>query len=184
MLVCVFLCVILRFERSYRRTTGGKTMKSAQTKQKFLELRAQGKSLRAIEMEIGTSRGTLAKWEQDYREELTNLKAIELDAMREKYLLTNQAQLDLLGTQFTRLKEELEKRDLSDVPTPKLFELVLKYSTRLAEDFPAQRIDTEERVAAQKAAREAPPRSPSWFPEPMMSFCPDSLRGSIDTSKQ
>jgi hypothetical protein len=181
MLVCVFLCVILRFERSYRRTTGGKTMKGAQTKQKFLELRAQGKSLRAIEIEIGTNRGTLAKWEHEYSEELTNLKAIELDAMREKYLLTNQAQLDLLGTQFTRLKEELEKRDLSDVPTPKLFELVLKYSTRLTEDFPAQRIDTEERVAAQKAARESPPR---WLPEPMMSFCPDSLPGSIDTSKQ
>ena len=64
-------------------------MKGAKTKQKFLELRAQGKSLRAIEIEIGTSRGTLAKWEQDYREHLTNLKAIERDAMREKYLLTN-----------------------------------------------------------------------------------------------
>ncbi|MGD0172490.1 MAG: helix-turn-helix domain-containing protein [Halobacteriota archaeon] len=144
-------------------------MKGEQTRQKFLELRAQGKSLRAIEIEIGTSRGTLAKWEQDYREELTNLKAIERDAMREKYLLTQQAQLDLFGTQFTRLNEELEKRDLSDVPTPKLFELVLKYSTRLTEDFPAQSIDTEEQVARQKANRESPPR---WLPEPMMSFCP------------
>jgi hypothetical protein len=37
--------------------------------------------------------------------------------MLEKYLLTNQAQLELFGTQFTRLKEELEKRDLSDIPT-------------------------------------------------------------------
>jgi transcriptional regulator with XRE-family HTH domain len=154
-------------------------MKAEQTRQKFLELRAQGKSLRAIETEIGTSRGTLAKWEQDYREELANLKAVERDAMREKYLLTNQAQLDLLGTQFTRLKEELEKRDLSDVPTPKLFELVLKYSTRLRDDFPGQWIGTEEQVAAQKAKREAPPR---WF-EPI---CPGPIQvlGSIDTSKQ
>ena len=96
----------------------------------------------------------MAKWEQEFREELTNLKAIERDAMREKYLLTNQAQLELLGTQFTRLKEELEKRDLSDIPTPKLFELVLKYSTRLTEDFPAQTIDTEEELAKEKASRE------------------------------
>lgn len=179
MLVCVFLCVILRFERSCRRLTGDATMKGEQTKQKFLELRAQGKSLRAIEIEIGTSRGTLAKWEQEYREELTNLKAIELDAMREKYLLTNQAQLDLLGTQFTRLKEELEKRDLSDVPTPKLFELILKYSTRLTEDFPGQWIGSEAQIAAQKAKREAPPR----WPEPI---CPGpvQLLRSIDTSKQ
>jgi hypothetical protein len=130
-------------------------MKAAQTIQKFLELRAQGNSFRAIESEIGTNRGTLAKWEQEYREELANLKAIERDAMREKYLLTNQAQLELLGTQFTRLKEELEKRDLSDIPTPKLFELVIKYSTRLTEDFPAQWIGTEEQLAEQKADREA-----------------------------
>jgi len=129
-------------------------MKGAHTRQKFLELRAQGKSFRAIEIEIGTSRGTLAKWEQEFREELTNLKAIERDAMREKYLLTNQAQLELLGTQFTRLKEELEKRDLSDIPTPKLFELVLKYSTRLTEDFPMESIHTEEQIAENKAFEE------------------------------
>jgi hypothetical protein len=155
MFVCVFLCVILRFEHSCRRTTGDETMKGEHIRQKFLELRAQGKSFRAIEIEIGTSRGTLAKWEQEYREELTNLKAIERDAMREKYLLTNQAQLELLGTQFTRLKEELEKRDLSDIPTPKLLELVLKYSTRLTADFPAQTIDTEEELVEHKADREA-----------------------------
>ena len=38
-------------------------MKEAKTRQNFLELRAQGKSLRAIEIEIGTNRGTLAKLE-------------------------------------------------------------------------------------------------------------------------
>lgn len=105
-------------------------------KQKFLELRAQGKSLRAIGIEIGTNRGTLAKWEREYYEELQNLKAIERDAMREKYFLTSQAQLELLGAQFTRLKEELEKRDLSEIPTTKLFDLVLKYSTRGRGIFP------------------------------------------------
>jgi transposase len=131
-------------------------MKGEQTIQKFLVLRAQGKSLRTIEKELGTNRGTLAKWQQEYSEELKNLRAIERDAMREKFSLTNQAQLELFGTQFTRLKEELERRDLSDIPTPKLFELVLKYSTRLTEDFPAEWIDTEERLAEKKADRLAP----------------------------
>jgi hypothetical protein len=109
----------------------------------------------------------LAKWAQEDREKLMNLKAIERDAMREKYLLTNQAQLELLGTQFTRLKEELEERDLSDIPTPKLFELVLKYSTRLTADFPAQTIDTEEELAKEKASREA---MHSWTPMPIRSW--------------
>jgi len=131
-------------------------MKGAQTIQKFLVLRAQGKSLRTIEKEIGTNRGTLAKWEREHLEELENLKAVERDTMREKYLLTNHAQLELLGTQFMRLKKELEKRDLSDIPTLKLVELFLKYSTRLTEDFPAEGIDTEEGLAESKARRLAP----------------------------
>jgi hypothetical protein len=129
-------------------------MKGEQTIQKFLVLRAQGKSLRTIEKELGTNRGTLAKWQQEYSEELKNLRAIERDAMREKFSLTNQAQLELFGTQFTRLKEELERRDLSDIPTPKLFELVLKYSTRLTEDFPMESIHTEEQIAENKAFEE------------------------------
>jgi transcriptional regulator with XRE-family HTH domain len=131
-------------------------MKGAQTIQKFLVLRAQGKSLRTIEKEIGTNRGTLAKWEREHLEELENLKAVERDTMREKYLLSNHAQLELLGTQFMRLKKELEKRDLSDIPTLKLVELFLKYSTRLTEDFPAEGIDTEEGLAESKARRLAP----------------------------
>ena len=55
--------------------------------------------------------------------------------MREKYLLTNHAQLELFGTQFMRLKKELEERDLSDIPTLKLFELFLKYSRGLRRIF-------------------------------------------------
>lgn len=131
-------------------------MKGEETIQRFLVLRAQGKSLRTIEKEIGTNRGTLAKWEREHLEELMNLKAVERDTMREKYLLTNHAQLELLGTQFMRLKKELEKRDLSDIPTLKLVELFLKYSTRLTEDFPAEWIDTEEGLAESKARRLAP----------------------------
>ena len=148
--------MILHFERSYRRKTGEDAMKGAQQIQKFLVLRAQGNSFRTIEKEIGTNRGTLAKWEREHLEELKNLKAVERDTMREKYLLTNHAQLELLGTQFMRLKKELEKRDLSDIPTLKIFELVLKYSTRLTEDFPAESIDTEEGLATSKANRLAP----------------------------
>ena len=143
-------------------------MKGAQQIQKFLVLRAQGKSFRTIEKEIGTNRGTLAKWEREHLEELKNLKAVERDTMREKYLLTNHAQLELLGTQFTRLKEELERRDLSDIPTPKLFELVLKYSTRLTEDFPVESISTEEEIAKEKAFEEAMDRRSSALIDSMI----------------
>ena len=63
-------------------------MKDLKTKQKVLELRAQGKSFRAIEEEIGISRRTQATWEKEDKEELENLKAVELEAVRERYRLT------------------------------------------------------------------------------------------------
>jgi len=92
-------------------------MKDVKTKQKFLELRAQGKSLRAIEKEIGTGRQTLATWEHECKGELKNMQAIEFEALREEYSLTTRARLELLGGQLRRMREELEKRDLSDIPT-------------------------------------------------------------------
>ncbi|MGZ4934576.1 MAG: hypothetical protein ACXV49_08795, partial [Halobacteriota archaeon] len=66
-------------------------------KQKFLELRAQERSLRSIEKEIGANRRTLAKWESENKEELENLKAMELEAMREEYLLTSRGRGELIG---------------------------------------------------------------------------------------
>ncbi|MGZ8933196.1 MAG: hypothetical protein ACXW06_07980, partial [Halobacteriota archaeon] len=64
-------------------------MKNLETKDKFLKLRAQDKSLRTIEHELGTDRRTLAKWEKKYKEELENRKTLELEALREKYWLTD-----------------------------------------------------------------------------------------------
>ena len=72
-------------------------MKETKTKLKFLELRAKGKSFRTIEKEIGTGRRTLARWESECEHELKNMQAIELEALREEYLLTKQARLELLG---------------------------------------------------------------------------------------
>jgi hypothetical protein len=129
-------------------------MKEAKTRQKFLELRAQGKSLRAIEIEIGTNRGTLAKWESECKEELENLKAMELEVMREEYSLTMQARIERFGRQLQRVTEELENRDLSDIPTPRLVDLAIKLDTKLREEGPTPTITSEAGLAARKANRQ------------------------------
>jgi hypothetical protein len=129
-------------------------MKEAKTRQNFLELRAQGKSLRAIEIEIGTNRGTLAKWESECKEELENLRAMELEAMREEYSLTTQARIERFGRQLQRVTEELENRDLSDIPTPRLVDLAIKLDTKLREEGPTPTITSEAGLAARKANRQ------------------------------
>ncbi|MGZ4852165.1 MAG: hypothetical protein ACXV3D_03120 [Halobacteriota archaeon] len=119
-------------------------------KQKFLELRAQERSLRNIEKEIGADRRTLAKWGSEHKEEIENLKATELEAMREDYKMTSRGRVELIGGQLNRLTDEIERRDLSDIPTPKLFELILKLNTSLSAEFPAPRMESDDEILERK----------------------------------
>lgn len=129
-------------------------MKDSKTKNKFLELRAPGMSLRSIEREIGVGRRTLAKWESECKEELENLKAMEIDALREQYRLTTQAKLERYGAELKRVTEELQKRDLAEVKTPKLYDIMIKLHARIEETCPALPFRDEGEIAHQKALRE------------------------------
>jgi transcriptional regulator with XRE-family HTH domain len=128
-------------------------MKDSDKLERFLELRAQGKSLRTIETETGINRRTLSKWESESKEELDNLKAIELDALREKYWLTRQARIRIYGDQYQRFIEELKKRDLSGVATPKLVDMALKLDTQLRDEALTPAIVDESGLEARKAVR-------------------------------
>jgi len=56
-----------------------------QTKQKFIELRGQGLSFDKIVKDIGVSKGTLLKWDKELKQEISEVKFIELEAMIQKY---------------------------------------------------------------------------------------------------
>jgi transcriptional regulator with XRE-family HTH domain len=46
-----------------------------------MELRGQGLPLKRIADEIGVSKTTLVNWEQDLKEQIDNLRAMELEAL-------------------------------------------------------------------------------------------------------
>jgi len=128
-------------------------MTKKEDKQRFLELRAQGDSLRTIEKKIGTSRHTLAKWEGECKEELENLRAIYVDGLHEEYRLTIQARIKGFGLMLKRVTEALAQRDLSDVSTPKLADLALKLDAHLTDITAAPTITDDAGLAARKADR-------------------------------
>ena len=102
----------------------------------FIELRAKGLSYDRIAKEINVSKPTLIKWSKDFELEISNLKAIELEALQEKYFMLKANRIKLFGEKLKAIQEELDKRDLSEVPTAKLFELMIRYSDYLKnEDF-------------------------------------------------
>lgn len=95
-------------------------------KDQFVELRAKGNSYDSIAKKIGVSKGTLISWSRDLKVEIQNYRNLEADALMEKYKMTKNSQLEALGAQLTKVREEVSKRDLSDIPTEKLVTMEIK----------------------------------------------------------
>ena len=113
-------------------------MEAIETKEKFIELRAKGWSFDKIAKEIGKAKQTLIDWSKELQDEIANRKALELEALYETYYLQRESRLQTLGAMLTKIKEEVENRDLSDVPTDKLLELLLKYNSQVKEEIVAK----------------------------------------------
>ena len=102
-------------------------MKDQKVKEQFIELRAQGWSFVRIAKKLKVSKQTLINWSKELKLQISNMKAIELEALQEQYYLDRKARIEILGGRLQKFKEEIEKRDLKDIPTAKLYELFLKY---------------------------------------------------------
>lgn len=122
-------------------------------KQQFITLRAQGYSLEKIAKKIGKCRQTLSNWNSDLQEEIANAKAIELEALFEECLLTKEHRVKELSKLMSKINEELEKRDLSQVSDDKLIDLKLKIGDQLKGEFFEPRIRSEGEVKTQKSSR-------------------------------
>lgn len=104
-------------------------------KERFIELRAKGWSFDKIAKEIGKAKQTLINWSKELQDEIANRKALELEALYEKYYLLKEYRIETFGAMLTKIKKEVESRDLSDVPTDKLLDLFLKYDSQIKEEI-------------------------------------------------
>ena len=59
--------------------------KDNNTKHRFIELRGQGLSFDKIVKELGVSKGTLLKWEKELKQEISEVRFIELESMIQNY---------------------------------------------------------------------------------------------------
>lgn len=110
-------------------------MELIDTKQQFIELRAKGWSFDKIAKELGKAKQTLIDWSKELQDEIANLKAMELEAIYESYYLLKENRLQTFGILLNKIKDEVLSRDLTEVPTDKLLELLLKYNTQIKEEI-------------------------------------------------
>lgn len=129
-------------------------METIETKEKFIEMRAKLWSFDKIAKELGKAKQTLIDWSKELQEEIANRKALELESLYEKYHLQKESRLQRFGIILSKIKEEVEKRDLSDIPTDKLLDLFLKYNTKVKEEIIEPTYRTSQELKDEKLDRE------------------------------
>lgn len=110
-------------------------MLPAEKKHEFIRLRAEGKSYRAIEAEIGISRSTCSAWAQELETEIAITRAENLSALYEEYGLTKERRIQSLGQTLRQIDDALGSVDLSKMPPEKLLGMKLKYSEALRNEY-------------------------------------------------
>lgn len=98
-------------------------MHDDQTVQRFIALRAQGLSYARLQAELNVSKPTLIAWSRQHQFQIQNLKAIELEALGEKWLATTTDRVNALGEQLRQVETVLRQRDVGELTTPQLHTL-------------------------------------------------------------
>ena len=104
-------------------------------KEKFIELRAKGWTFDKIAKELHKRKATLIDWSKELESEIANRKAIELEVLYEKHYLLKEQRIEKLGNLLNKIINEIENRNLKDIPTGKLFDLLLKYNKEIKEEM-------------------------------------------------
>lgn len=129
-------------------------METLNVKDNFIELRAKGWSFDKIAKELGKSKQTLIDWSKELQDEIANRKALELELIYESYYLMRENRLQTFGAMLTKIKEEVSSRNLSDVPTDKLLELLLKYNSQIKEEIVEPTYKSSEEIKEERLDRE------------------------------
>lgn len=129
-------------------------METVNVKQRFVELRAKGYSYEKIAKELKKAKQTLIDWSIELQEEIANLKAMELEELYGKYYLLKENRLQTFGELLDKMKQEVTTRDLSEVPTGKLLELLIKYSGYINDEMIEPEYLSSRKMQSEKLSRE------------------------------
>lgn len=110
-------------------------MKSNDQKNKFILLRAEGKSYTAIGKELIISKATCSAWEQELKAEIAEKKKEQLEELYQDYYMTREARIIKLGETLKSIEDALSNADLSQVPPEKLLDYKLKYMEALKQEY-------------------------------------------------
>lgn len=100
-------------------------------KLRVVELRADGVSYSQIAEQLSIAKQTAVNIAKEKIDEIGTLRAIEVEATFKAQQINRDGRISQLSILHNRLREEIERRDLSELPTKDLVTLFLKTSDTL-----------------------------------------------------
>lgn len=129
-------------------------MTDRDTENRIIELRARGKSYSTIASELKIGKQTALDVCKKYKEQIATLQALELEQLYEEQRITSTERITAIASLMQRVREEIDSRDLSQVPTEKLIVLYLKQSSALREEIIEPNFQSSEEQARDRQERE------------------------------
>ena len=110
-------------------------MKPQEQRDRFIVMRAEGKSYSTIAKELGISKSTCTDWEKKLQEQIAERKAEQLEQLYSSYFMTREARIKKLGDTLGTIDGALASADFSQMPPDKLLDFKLKYTQALKEEY-------------------------------------------------
>ena len=129
-------------------------MTDRDTENRIIELRARGKSYSTIASELKIGKQTALDVCKKYKEQIATLQALELEQLYEEQRITSQERITAIASLMQRVREEIDRRDLTQVPTEKLIDLYLKQASSLREEIVEPSFKSSEEQARDRQERE------------------------------
>ena len=106
-------------------------MNDQETMARFILMRSQGWSFNRIAVELNVSKPTLIKWGRQHQFDIANLRATETEALAERIFRQRHERWEVLARQLKQLEEEIEKRDLEEIPASRLHAIAAALRTEI-----------------------------------------------------
>lgn len=114
-------------------------MKGTETKQKFIELRADGKSLRKCASQLHMSKTTCSEWDKELAVQIASRKNERLEELYKEYGMVKEARIKRLGVILQCIDDAINKEindgNLSYIPLKDLLALRRDYQKDLNAEY-------------------------------------------------
>lgn len=119
-------------------------MKNIDDKQRFIELRANGKSFDTIAKEINVSKPILIGWQKEFDLEISTLLFTNLQDLISQIADSKQERIKALFERLKKLNQEIDNRDLSTLSVKELAILQEKTERQIGKELERVKLKSEE----------------------------------------